>query len=98
MAQFTLDLNKPLLDLDGNPIKNEGVEQTIGGTLAMALISSNKGNAVKMFDWAMNFHKGKAIVVDKSDKSTLVEFVKENEMLTNLAKGQILEVIHAAKD
>lgn len=98
MAQFTLDFNKPLLDLDGNAVLNGQEQQMLGKVLAMALISTNKGNAVKMLDWAMNIHKGKSITLDKSDKNTLEEFVKDNEMLTVLSKGQILEVIHDTKE
>ena len=89
---ITLDLNKPLLDLDSKPV--EGV--TIGVLLAQQLISSPKGDALQFLDWAITLKQGKALQLDTSNQKTLEDFIKSLETLTNLGKGRILQEILAA--
>ena len=88
-----LDLNKPILDLEGNPIKNGNEVLTIGKQIASALVGSNKGEALKFYDWAVKLYKGEALEVDKSDLKKITEFVETNEQFTNLLKAQALELL-----
>lgn len=88
-----LDFNVALKGLDGQDVvdeKNEPVR--VGKLLAGQLAFSNKGDALKMFHWAQKMYAGEALDLDKSDESTLKEFIKTNESLTVLAKAQILQV------
>lgn len=90
----TIDLNKPILDLDGNPVQ-EGM--TLGKALAAQLAHSGKGNAIKFMDWALSLHRGETIQVDDSDYTTLTKFVEDSE-LRAFVKAPILRAMIEAKD
>lgn len=95
----TIDLKKPLLNLENEEIKDEtGKSVIIGILLAQQLISSNEGDALKFLDWAITLKEGKPLILDSSDKQTLETFIKGSKTLTNLGKGRILKEILAAKE
>lgn len=94
---ITLDLNKPLLNLENEPVKDGDSVVTVGILLAGQLISSTEGDALKFLDWAITLKQGKPLQLDGSDKQTLETFVKGVKTLTNLGKGRILQEIAAAK-
>lgn len=88
-----LDFNQNLKGLDGNDVKDEnGTALTLGRLLAGQLAGANKGDALKFFGWAQKVFNGESLDLDKSDESTLKEFIKNNEILTVLAKAQLLGV------
>lgn len=88
-----LDFNVTLKGLDGQEVKDEkGESIPVGKLLANQLAFTNKGDALKMFHWAQKMYAGETLDLDKSDESTLKEFIKNNEQLTVLAKAQILNV------
>lgn len=83
-----LDLNKSLVDLDGNEIENSKLGKLVAGLL----MSQKTGDSVKFFDWAVTLHKTGIIEVDEADFSTLKTMVKENrEYLTMIGKAQLLK-------
>jgi hypothetical protein len=88
-----LDFNVTLKDLAGEEIKDErGEALKVGKLLAGQLAFANKGDALKMFHWAQKLYTGEKLDLDKSDESTLKEFIKNNEQLTVLARAQMLSV------
>lgn len=88
-----LEFNQALKGLDGESVKDmDGSEVTVGKLLAGQLASSNKGDALKMFTWAQKVYNGESLDLDPSDKTTLKDFIKNNEQLTVLAKAQLLMV------
>jgi hypothetical protein len=88
-----LDFNVTLKDLAGEEIKDErGEALKVGKLLAGQLAFANKGDALKMFHWAQKLYAGDKLDLDKSDESTLKEFIKNNEQLTVLARAQMLSV------
>jgi hypothetical protein len=88
-----LDFNVTLKGLDGKEVKDEKNEPiAVGKLLANQLAFANKGDALKMFHWAQKMYSGETLDLDKSDESTLKEFIKGNDQLTILAKAQILNV------
>lgn len=87
-----LDFNVNLKGLDGQEVKDGDKAITVGKMLANQLAFANKGDALKMFNWAQKMYNGETLDLDKSDESVLKEFVKNNEQLTVLAKAQILNV------
>lgn len=90
---FMLDFNQTLKGLDGQEVKDEKSEAiTLGKMLAGQLAFSNKGDALKLFNWAQKMYNGEPLELDKSDEATLKTFVKDNEQLTILAKAQLLSV------
>jgi len=89
------DFNKVLVNLNGEPLKNEkGEDQTAGKLLASALVNTNKGDAMKFMQWGQKMWNCEVIDLDKSVKKTLSDFIEHNEQLTNLAKAQLLDILN----
>lgn len=87
-----LDFNKPIKGLDGNSVKDSNGELILGKLLSEQLAFSNKGDALKLFNWAQKIYNGESLDIDKSDEATLKEFIKNNENFTILVKAQLLEL------
>ena len=85
---MNLDFNFDLLGLDTDPIEGANA----GKLLASALVGANKGNALKMWEWALALNKGEVIDLDSVDQGTLKTFVEDSESFTILAKAQLLNV------
>lgn len=83
-----LDFNFNLTDLDGQPIENANAGKLLANTLAQ----QSKGDALKFWEWALALNKGDVIDLDTSDQTTLKTFIKESDVLTIFAKGQMLQV------
>jgi hypothetical protein len=84
-----IELNKPILSLDGSPIE----DSNLGKLLSQMLASSNKGDALKFMAWALKLHAGEPIELDPTDRDVLKNFVLGNDQLTNLSKAQLLQCI-----
>jgi hypothetical protein len=87
-----LNFNFNLLDLEGQEIENANT----GKLLAGALVQQSKGDAIKFWEMALKLNKGEVIDLDTSDQQLLKTFIKENESLTILAKGQMFQVFQKA--
>lgn len=87
-----LDFNVTLKALDGEELKDQNGPITTGKLLANQLAMATRGDALKFFHWAQKIYNGETLDLDKSDESTLKDFIKNNEQLTNLAKAQMLSV------
>ena len=85
-----LDFNFNLTDLDGQPIENANAGKLLANTLAQ----QSKGDALKFWEWALALNKGDVIDLDTSDQNTLKTFIKESDVLTIFAKGQMLQVFN----
>ena len=85
-----LDFNFNLTDLDGKPVENSNAGKLLANTLAQ----QSKGDALKFWEWALALNKGDVIDLDTSDQNTLKTFVKESDVLTIFAKGQMLQVFN----
>lgn len=83
----TIDLNKPIKDLDSKEIEGSNLGQLV----AQMLVTSTKGDALKYMSWAMKLHAKETLELDPSDKETLKNFIKDHEQLTILSKAQMLE-------
>ena len=88
----TLDFNKPILDLAGKALEQNGEEVTLGKLLAGTLVSQGKGDALKLFGWAQRLYAGTPLTLDKSDVKTLRELIEQEQTLTVLSKAQMLDV------
>ena len=93
-----LNLNKPILTLDGSPFKEaDGSNVILGKTIANALAMQSKGDILKFFGWAQKMYKGEAVEMDKSDLNILKGFIEEIQTLPIITKGQALEAIAEAE-
>lgn len=88
-----LNFNFQFKGLDKNELKGESA----GKVLAAYLSSSNKGNSIKLWDWALKLYNGEEIDLDPTDLDVLVGLIETAENLTVLAKGQILLYINETK-
>lgn len=82
-----IDLNKNVIDLDGNQIEGANM----GKIVAQFLVNESKGDALKFWDWALKLNKGEVLDLDKSDQETFKTLIKETEKLPIITKAQILE-------
>lgn len=79
-------------------LKGEELQgETAGQVLAAFLSTSNKGNSIKMWDWAMKFYNNQDLEIDKTDSEVLIGLIENAENLTVLAKAQILNHINEQK-
>lgn len=90
----TIDLNKPVLDLDGKEFPDS---MTLGKALAAQLAYAAKGNSIKFMDWALDLHRAQPIQVDDADYTALTKFVEDSE-LRAFVKAPILRTMIEAKD
>jgi len=88
------NFNKPVIGLDGNPLMDANGPITIGSILAPIIASQSKGDALKLFGWALAIYKNEDLILDKSDKQTLKDFIISSEQMTVLVKAQLLEVFN----
>lgn len=89
----TLDFDKPLLSTKGDETR-----QHLGEILSDLLSTETKGNVRKLYDWSRTLAKHKPLILDAADKKVLTDLVENNDRVIILVKGQILDVIEAAKE
>lgn len=82
-----IDLNAPIIDLDGSEIK----DSNMGKIVAQMLITETKGDALKFWDWAQKLYKGEVLDLDKSDQEVFKNFIKDSEKIPIITKAQILD-------
>jgi len=90
----SVNLNVNLKDLEGKDVEG----QIIGKIVANVIATESKGDALKIFGWAVEMTKGNCLLLDKSDFSTFKSLISDNERLTILVKAQVLEILDAVKD
>lgn len=90
MVILTMDFNKPITGLDGQPVYDGDKVYTLGRLLAEQLIQATKVDAIKFFDWALKLYNNQPLELDNSDTQTLKEFIRNHETMTVIAKAQLL--------
>jgi hypothetical protein len=88
-----LNLNVAIKDLNDEAIP----ETNLGKFIASQLSQSNKGDALKLFEWALKLNKGEEIDIDSSDQELLKGFVNTSETMTNIVKYRFLECLKDKK-
>jgi hypothetical protein len=89
------DFNKPVIGLDGKELLESGETAYLGKTLAVTLVAGSSKNSVKYFTWAQDLFQGKEVNLDKQDVKMLCDFIDENKTLTDLTKGQLLQILYS---
>ena len=88
-----INLNKPLLGLDGVPIEDATGPILIGKLLANALMQAKSEAPMKTLDWARKLWLGAPLDLDKQDTSLFRKLIDECTTMTDMVRGQILEAI-----
>lgn len=81
-----LNLNKAVVGLDGAEIDGTN----LGKVVAQVIASDNKGDAVKKWYWATKLYGGEEIDLSPEDEQEFKDMVKSSEVLTVMAKAQVL--------
>lgn len=90
-----VNLNVAVLDLSGNPA---GDDLKLGPVLAQVLSTATKGDALKLYHWALMLHRGESLSLDKSDFKTLRDFVESADTITIQFKAQLLLALDECKE
>lgn len=92
-SKIKVDLNQPILSVKGKPLQPEE-ENTLSLVLADYLSARRGGNARKQWQWALQLGSDGVLELDRVDFDELKNVVeKEDEMLRNIVKAQVLEVL-----
>lgn len=87
-----LDFNIPLISIEGKP-----VEKKLAGELAYIIGTETEGRTIKLYDWYKKLQVGDILELDDADTNDLEKLIEENKRLLLFAKGQMLDVIKAAR-
>ncbi|MCL5099267.1 MAG: hypothetical protein M1608_17380 [Candidatus Omnitrophica bacterium] len=101
MAKIRLNLNQPVMDLSADEGAEDGLkptDQKLSHTLGTMLKTSPEGDALKYLCWAIDLYKDGGIEVDQADFDHLQTFIKNNKTAWALVRGQLLQVMNAAKE
>lgn len=71
----------------------QGENGHAGKLLASVLSQMNKGNSIKLYDWALKLWNKQALEIDDTDVKVLETIIEESQMITVLAKVPMLEHI-----
>lgn len=93
---MTLNFNFKIKDLAGKAI--EGPNGNAGKLLAQMLSGLNKGNSVKLYDWALKLWNGKPLEIDDTDADVLSGLIDGSEFLTVMGKVPLIEYIKSVKE
>jgi hypothetical protein len=89
-----LDFNFQFKGLDGKETQGESA----GKILSSVLAAQNKGNAIKLYDWALKLYNDKPLEIDKTDAEVLSALIENSEALTIIAKVPLMEYIKSVKE
>ncbi len=90
-----LNFNSQVKGLNGQPLQGE--TNALNRILANLLAYSTSGPLTKFMDWARDLYSSGVINVDRTDSEVLEAFIKNNEILPNLTKEQLADVIQGAR-
>jgi hypothetical protein len=88
-----LNFDFKLKGLDGQELSGNNAGQVLASMLAM----QNKGNSIKLFDWAMKLYNNQTLEIDETDCDVLLALIESTEQLTILAKVPMINYIKSVK-
>jgi hypothetical protein len=88
-----LDFNFQFKGLDGKEMKGDSA----GQVLSQVLASQNKGNSIKLYDWALKLYNGQELEIDDTDADVLIGLIESTEALTIMAKVPLVNYIKSKK-
>lgn len=93
---INLDFSPFATTLDGQNLKQDGVEFSYSVVIANALLMKSGGNPIKLYDLASKIYKDGKIEIDESDCALIRETIDQTQGVNNLIKGPILKIIDNA--
>lgn len=89
-----LDFNFQFKGLDNK----EMTGASAGKILSQILASQNKGNSIKLYDWALKLFNDTPLEIDDTDADVLVALIENTEALTVMAKVPLVNYIKKIKE
>lgn len=86
-----LNFNFQLKDLAGNEVP--GDSGNTSRVLANTISSLNRGNSIKLYDWALKLWNFQPLEIDDSDVLMLEEIIETTDLLSIAAKAQMKQHI-----
>lgn len=92
MKTYLVALDKPVLNLSGEPIAGG---HTLGRLLAthLAALPNNPQHRLKFFTWALSLHKGETLTLDRADFELLKQLVDNAPEFSILVAQQIKDAL-----
>lgn len=78
-------------NLKGEEFKGE--DNNASSLLANVISQSNKGSAVKLWDWALKIYNKQEVTFSETDLDVLKAIIDESQTLPVITKAQILQHI-----
>jgi len=87
----TIELNAPILMLDGSPMQEASGEPVIiGKVIANNLVNAQSDDPIKVFGWCQALYEGKPLELDASDLKKFETMIKSLKV-GDLLKAQVLQ-------
>lgn len=94
MASKKYDFKKPLLNPDGEPLKENNEDLMMHKTLSAFIMGSTvTEGTLKFFDWGLQLRKDGILTLDETDRDLLKNFLLTHPRLVVLEKGRYNEVL-----
>lgn len=90
-----INFNYQLTSLSGEAFV--GDTNHAGKILANAISVNNKGNAIKLYDWALKLWNKEPLELDDTDFNVLYAFIESTELLNILCKAQMIKSMDTDK-
>lgn len=90
-----LNFNFKIKSLDGKEIPNSDSANKL---LANVLSQMNKGNSIKMYDWALKLWNSGELEIDDTDSHILEGIIDSTEFLTVLSKVPMMNEIKKKRE
>lgn len=84
-SQFTINLNKPVLLVDGSPHPADKLHTVL---CELCAFGRREGSALKFYGWAQSLHRGEPITVTVEERDLLIAEVNRSQIV-NFAKAQL---------
>ena len=96
MPRISIDLNKPMLDVQSEGLK--ATNEKLSTVLASLLQKSATGDVIKHWEWMNDLCKGGILDLDTADHDYLMKFIKDHQQAWAGPRGQLLFELKRQKD
>lgn len=86
-----VNLNFNLMDA------NDKIVGNAGKLVCGLLMTEVKGDAEKLYDWALTFNRGEEVIMDNSDFNTFKSLIKSTERVAVMVKAPIIKYLETIK-
>lgn len=93
MGKIKLELEAPLLNIEGKPFEDTSIAKYV----ANRLYTAENGDPLKFLDWSTELFQTGTVEVDESDFNLIMETVKSTPKISRGVLGQIIRKLNESK-